>query len=45
MLGLKKKRVIKQSGINKPVKKPIIIGETPKLRKVIKKGGCCGRSS
>jgi hypothetical protein len=45
MLALKKKRVIKQSSSIKSVKKPTIIEATPKIRKVIKKGGCCGRSS
>jgi hypothetical protein len=48
MLVLKKKRDIKQNKIIRPVKatrQPTIIDTTPKSRKVIKKGGCCGRSN
>jgi hypothetical protein len=46
MLVLKKKRVIKQSNNStKPAAKPTIIKSLPKQKTVIKKGGCCGRSS
>ena len=39
---------VKRSNVVKSIKKnnrPTIINSTPNFKKVIKKGGCCGRSN